>query len=58
LTPSTTFAGGGRKNSKAVPANSVLSLSSTGPRLFQAFGLPLNLPDSAADELLSTPQHN
>jgi RNA polymerase sigma-70 factor, ECF subfamily len=30
----------------------------TGPRLFQAFGLPLRLPDAANGELPSTPHHS
>jgi RNA polymerase sigma-70 factor (ECF subfamily) len=29
-----------------------------GPRLFDAFGLPLTLPDAASAELLSTPHHS
>jgi RNA polymerase sigma-70 factor, ECF subfamily len=30
----------------------------TGPRLFQAFGLPLSLPDDASAEVPSTPHHS
>jgi hypothetical protein len=30
----------------------------TGQRLFDAFGLPLILPDAASGELLSTPHHS
>jgi RNA polymerase sigma-70 factor (ECF subfamily) len=30
----------------------------TGPRLFEAFGLPLSLPDAASAELSSTPHHS
>jgi RNA polymerase sigma-70 factor (ECF subfamily) len=30
----------------------------TGPRLFQAFGLPLSLLDAASAELPSTPHHS
>jgi RNA polymerase sigma-70 factor (ECF subfamily) len=30
----------------------------TGPRMFQAFGLPLSLPDAASAELPSTPHHS
>jgi len=29
----------------------------TGPRLFEAFGLPLSLPDTASAELPSKPHH-
>src|SRR5262249_10390893 len=35
-----------------------LSANPASPRLFDAFGLPLILPDAASAELLSTPHHS